>query len=136
MAFTGLAFDSNHVPGDYDFSLVTITEIILQVILLLCPTGAVMLVAEKTRGTVTSKRPACRLEVSMPPVIERSTTDNVCARSRLSHCSRCLANRVLRGITFLHSYTPVFSFVTRSAPLDVHYASAAVTFSDCRHHGN
>ena len=31
MAFTGLAFDPNHVSGDYDFSLLTITEIILQV---------------------------------------------------------------------------------------------------------
>ena len=36
-----------------------------------------MFSAETTRGTVTSKRPDFRLEFSMSPVIERSTTDNV-----------------------------------------------------------
>ena len=39
MAFTGLAFDPNHVSGDYDFSLLTVTEIVL----LLRSTGAVMI---------------------------------------------------------------------------------------------
>ena len=106
MALTGLAFDPNHVSGNYDFGLLTATEIILQLILLLCSTDAVTFSAGKTRGTVTTKRPDFRLEVSMPPVIERSTTDNVLWSSRCvpggsrlrsrarSRCSRCLPNRV------------------------------------------
>ena len=49
MAFAGLTFDSNHVPGDYDFSLLTITEIVLQGILLLCSFSAVMFFAKKKR---------------------------------------------------------------------------------------
>ena len=77
MAFTGLTFDSNHLPGDYDFSLLTITEIVLQGILLLCSISVVMFSAWRTRGTVTSNRPDFRLEVSMSPIIERSMTDNV-----------------------------------------------------------
>ena len=67
MAVTSLTFDPNHLPGDYDFSLLTITEIVLQGILLLCSISAVMFFGEKTRGTVTSKSPDFRREVSMSP---------------------------------------------------------------------
>ena len=73
-AFTGLAFDSNDVPGDCGFSLDTFTKIALQVILLLCSTRAVMFFTWKTTGTVTSKRPDSRLEVSMPLVVMRIET--------------------------------------------------------------
>ena len=77
MAFTGLAFDPNHIAGDYDFSLLTVTEVVLRVIPLSRSTCAVMFFTEKTTGTVTSTCPDFRLEVSMPPVIERRVTDNV-----------------------------------------------------------
>ena len=80
MAVTGVTFDSNHLPGDYDFSLLTITDFVLQAILLMFDTSC----WQKRRSR---------------------------ARSRLSRCSRCLVNRVLRVITFLHSWTPVFSLV-------------------------
>ena len=128
LAFTGLAFDPNHVSGDYDYSLLTVTEIVLQVILLLCSTGGVMFFTKKTRGTVTSKRPDFRLEISLHPEIELFQPITFCGPynvlpggSRLSHCSRCLA---------------VFSLVIRSAPLDVHYASTVAAFSDCCHNGH
>ena len=66
MAFTGLAFDPNHVSGDDDFSLLTVTEIVLRVIPLLRSIGVVLFFILKTTGTVTSKRSDSRLEVSIP----------------------------------------------------------------------
>ena len=77
MAFTGLAFDPNHVSGDYEISLLTVTEIVIRVIPLSRSISAVMFCTKKTTGTVTSKRPDSRLEVSMPPEKEGSMTDNV-----------------------------------------------------------
>ena len=47
MAFTGMTFDSNHLPGDYDFSLLTITEIVLQGIILLCSISEVIFLLRK-----------------------------------------------------------------------------------------
>ena len=60
------------------------------------------------------------------------------ARSRVSRCPLCLANRVRRVIISPSSILghPCFRLKLVSAPSDVQYTSIAATFSNCRHNGN